>query len=310
MSSTVTITESTSASASQTQTQEQGQTQKQEQTQFQVQLRSADDGVLNWNVRKVEGLHQIPVFSDKEAERTWAKQHMAAAFRTFARLGWADGASGHISLRDPVNPDWFWINPYAKHFALIKASDLVLVDHHGRPVQPTPYKVNAAGFIIHSSIHRARPDIHAACHMHSPAGRAWSAFGRGIEMLNQDSCMFYKNLAVYEGFGGIVLAEEEGVRLAEALGKNCLNLILQNHGLLTCGSTVDEAAAYFIALERACANQILAESAAANGIAKKYVGAEEAEYTCKCTSTPGCAYMQFQPEFDLTVELSNGKVLE
>lgn len=80
--------------------------------------------------------------------------------------------------------------------------------------------------------------------------------------------------------------------------------------LLTCGGTVDEAAAYFIALERACEAQILAESAAANGLTKKIVGDEEAEYTCKCTSTPGCAFMQFQPEYDLTVELSGGKVLE
>ena len=154
-------------------------------TPAQVKLRSADDGVLNWNVSKTEGLHKIPSFDDKQTERSWAKQHMAAAFRTFARLGWADGASGHISLRDPVNSDWFWINPYAMHFALIKPDDLVLVDHSGRPVQPTPHRVNAAGFIIHSSIHLARPDINAACHMHSPAGRAWSSFGKGIEMLNQ-----------------------------------------------------------------------------------------------------------------------------
>ncbi len=54
----------------------------------------------------------------------------------------------------------------------------------------------------------------------------------------------------------------------------------------------------------------MAESVAANGVAKNYVGAEEAEYTAKCTSTPGCSYMQFQPEFDLTVQLSNGEVLE
>lgn len=79
--------------------------------------------------------------------------------------------------------------------------------------------------------------------------------------------------------------------------------------LLTCGSTVDEAAAYFIALERACANQIMAESAAANGIPKRYVGEEEAEYTFKCTGTPACAYMQFKPEFDLTVA-QDRKVLE
>lgn len=71
------------------------------------------------------------------------------------------------------------------HFALIKASDLVLVNEVGEPMMPTKYKVNTAGFIIHSAIHKARPDINAACHMHSPQGRAWSAFGKPIEMLNQ-----------------------------------------------------------------------------------------------------------------------------
>lgn len=45
-----------------------------------------------------------------------------------------------------------------------------------------------------------------------------------------DSCMFYDDLAVYEGFGGIVLAKEEGERLAAALGPKHKNAILQNHG--------------------------------------------------------------------------------
>lgn len=76
-------------------------------------------------------------------------------------------------------------DPYAVHFALIKPSDLILVDHEGKPQQATTRKVNAAGFIIHSSIHKARPDLGAVCHVHSPYGRAWSTFGRGIEMLNQ-----------------------------------------------------------------------------------------------------------------------------
>ena len=210
-----------------------------------IQLQEADDSVLNWKLSNTEPLHHIPTFTDKYAEREWAKQHMAAAFRTFARLGWADGASGHISLRDAVNPENFWINPYAVHFELMKASDLILVNHQGKPVEPTKHKVNAAGFIIHSSIHKARPDINAAVHLHSPAGRAWSAFGKGIEMVNQgewmlevshvqanslDACMFYRSLAVYEGFGGVVLAEEEGARLANALGSDKQHLILQNHG--------------------------------------------------------------------------------
>lgn len=44
-------------------------------------------------------LHEVPTFQDKYEERRWAKGQMAAAFRIFAKLGFADGASGHISLR-------------------------------------------------------------------------------------------------------------------------------------------------------------------------------------------------------------------
>lgn len=54
----------------------------------------------------------------------------------------------------------------------------------------------------------------------------------------------------------------------------------------------------------------MAESAAANGVAKKFVGTQEAEYTYKCTGNPQVSYWQFQPEYDLTVELSKGQVLE
>ncbi|KAK5163151.1 uncharacterized protein LTR77_010935 [Saxophila tyrrhenica] len=122
--------------------------------------------------------------------------------------------------------------------------------------------------------------------------------------------MFYQGLGVYEGFGGVVLAQEEGKRLADALGEKNKNLILQNHGLLTAGYTVDEAAASFIALERACEAQLLAESAAANGIPKKLVGDEEALYSYKVSGYPACMHTQFVPEFDLEVELSGGKLLE
>lgn len=71
------------------------------------------------------------------------------------------------------------------HFGQIKAGSLVLVNEEGVPMEPTEYKINTAGFIIHSAIHKARPDINAACHVHSMYGRAWSAFGKPIEMLNQ-----------------------------------------------------------------------------------------------------------------------------
>lgn len=79
-----------------------------------------------------------------------------------------------------------------KHFGLLKASDMILVDYDGNAIggnMSSP--ANAAGFLIHSAVHKARPDVIAACHTHSPYGKAWSAFCRPLEMLNQDVTYFY-----------------------------------------------------------------------------------------------------------------------
>ncbi|KAK0618755.1 Meiotically up-regulated gene 14 protein [Lasiodiplodia hormozganensis] len=237
---------------------------------------------------------------------------MAGAFRIFAKLGFADGASGHISLRDPVEPDTFWINPYGVHFGLLTVSDMVRVDAQGVRVGGADKLINTAGFIIHAAIHERRPDINAACHLHSPFARAWSNFGRPIDMLNQDSCMFYGDLAVYANFGGVVFAKEEGARLADALGPTTKNIILQNHGSLTCGGTVAEAAAFFIALERACHCQLLTEAAVApdgSQLKKTIVGNEEAGYTKRTTGSPEVMYMQFEPEYRLILKETQGDFL-
>ncbi|KAF6817842.1 class ii aldolase adducin domain-containing protein [Colletotrichum sojae] len=265
---------------------------------------------------RLKRLHEIPVPETKEAARRWQLEQMAAAFRIFARLGFSDGASGHISLRDPVDPETFWINPYAVHFGVLKVSDMVHIDISGNRLGGGPGPVNTAGFMIHSALHSARPDVNAACHMHSPHGRAWSTFGRPIDMLNQDSCMFHNDLSVYPSFGGVVLAAEEGKRIADHLGPTNKNLILQNHGLLTCGGTVAEAASFFIALERACHAQLLVEAAvspgsngAGSGLRKTLVDDEEARYTKEGTGTPEVMYMQFVPEYQLILKESGGDFL-
>lgn len=134
-------------------------------------------------------------------------------------------------------------------------------------------------------------------------------------MLNQDICMFYDDLEVYTNFGGVVFAKEEGGRLADALGPTKKNMILQNHGLLSCGGTVAEAAAFFIALERACHCQLLTESAIrgdvgkAGGLKKSTVSEDEAVYTKKGTGTPEVMYMQFEPEYRLILKETNGDFL-
>lgn len=106
-------------------------------------------------------------------------------------------------------------------------------------------------------------------------------------MINQDVAMFYGPAqAVYGDFGGVVLDEEESHRLASGLGEEGKLLILRNHGLLTVGDTVDEAAYLFMLAERSCEIQLQVDAAAALGTPKNYINDAAAEYTFKMTSDP------------------------
>ena len=194
-----------------------------------------------------------------EAERLHRKQQLAGAFRVFGKFGFSEGVAGHITVRDPELVDHFWVNPFGVPFGKIKASDLLLVNHHGEIVEGK-HPLNQAAFAIHSRVHMARPDVVAAAHTHSLYGKSWSSLGRKLDPLTQDSCAFYEDHALFDDFTGVVLDVNEGDRIGDALGDNKA-VILQNHGLLTVGHSVDEAAWWFITMERSCQAQLLAEAA-------------------------------------------------
>ncbi|KAL6361001.1 hypothetical protein LRP88_04462 [Fusarium phalaenopsidis] len=205
----------------------------------------------------------------------------------------------------PKLDDLYKKRHFGVHFAMLKASDMVHIDEDGNVIGGNRVAVNKAGFQIHGAIHKARPDINAACHTHSPAGKAWSTFGRPLDIISQDTCAFLGIQAVYENFGGIVLEGEEGQRIAEALGEKNRVVILQNHGILTTGQTVDEAAYLFTLLERSCEVQIMVES---TGLPKKVISKEEAEYTAKIYQEPDALYIEFQPDLNYEVSQSNGQL--
>jgi ribulose-5-phosphate 4-epimerase/fuculose-1-phosphate aldolase len=200
-----------------------------------------------------------PTFDSVEEERLHRKQRLAAAFRLFSRFGFDQGVAGHITARDPGDPDRFWVNPFGMDFGHIKVSDLICVDADGNVVEGD-YPVNTAAFAIHSQVHAARPDVIAAAHAHSVYGKSWSALGRLLDPITQDACAFYDQHALFDDYTGVVLDIEEGKRIAHSLGSNKA-VILRNHGLLTVGRSVDEAAWWFITMERCCESQLLAEAA-------------------------------------------------
>lgn len=200
-----------------------------------------------------------PTFTNVEDERCHRQQRLAAAFRLFARYGFDEGVAGHITVRDPEYPDCFWVNPFGMYFGHIRVSDLLLVNHKGEVVAGDK-PVNAAAFAIHSQIHQARPDANAAAHAHSLHGKTWSTLGRLLDPLTQDACAFYEDHALFDDYTGVVLDLEEGKRIAHTLGHRKA-VILRNHGLLTVGQTVDEAAWWFITMDRTCQAQLMAEAA-------------------------------------------------
>src|SRR5690348_12953051 len=194
-----------------------------------------------------------------EEERLFRKQRLAGAFRLFGKFGFDEGVAGHITARDPEHTDMFWVNPFGRSFKQMRVSDLILVSHTGEVVEGEA-PVNGAAFAIHSQVHAARPDVVAAAHAHSMYGKSWASLGRLLDPITQDACAFYEDHGLFADFTGVVYETSEGERIAKALGPHKA-AILRNHGLLTVGQTVEEAAWWFITMDRSCHAQLLAEAA-------------------------------------------------
>ncbi|KAK1974945.1 class II aldolase and Adducin domain-containing protein [Colletotrichum cereale] len=239
-------------------------------------------------------------FDDPYKHRQYLKERLALGFRIFAKNGFDAGVAGHITVRDPVEPDTFWLNPFGVAWPLLKASDLIRVNAEGKVVDGGPVKLlNTAAYMIHHAIHEARPDITAVAHSHSLYGQAFSTLGRNLDIISQDTCAFHDDVVLYNSFGGIVLGKEEGLRIAAALGAKKA-AILQNHGLVTCGRSVESCVYWFLSLERCCHQQLLADAAAGGrGHETVKVDREDAEFTYKSIGSELAGWFSGKPAFDM-----------
>ncbi|KAH7016696.1 class II aldolase/adducin N-terminal [Ilyonectria destructans] len=254
----------------------------------------------------------IPTFVSFQAHREHIILHMAAVFRNWARVGYIEGISGHISVRDPEFPGCIWMNPIGKHFALMNASDMVCLEIAtgkivgGNKVRP----VNKPGFFIHSEMHKARHDVHAICHAHTMAGRAWTVFGKPLDMITQDVCDLYDSIAVMNEYGGIVAADEEGKQIARALGPRNKAALLLNHGLITVGNTVDEAAFLLGLVERSCEIQLKVEAACAGNpeLKKTLIPNELCKFNFQMAGEKNWLYVEAQPDIEYEIEMAGGVI--
>ncbi|MGI4813802.1 MAG: class II aldolase/adducin family protein [Janthinobacterium lividum] len=197
---------------------------------------------------------QPPVFETQAEERRYRKHRLAATLRLFSKYGFQEGVMGHVSVRDPEHTDHYWTNPYATDFGSITPDDLVLYNFKGEIVEGKNRFIHVGGTLIHIPILETRPDVISVAHTHAVHGRAWSTLGRLLDPISAESAQFYGRHEIYDTY-----RHGEGYSLARAIGKNRA-LLLKNHGVVTVGQSVDEAAYLFIAFERAAQAQLLAEA--------------------------------------------------
>ncbi|MCW3475028.1 class II aldolase/adducin family protein [Limobrevibacterium gyesilva] len=200
----------------------------------------------------------IPSVRSRVSPEEWqARVDLAACYRLIARYGWADLTATHTSVEVPGSDrQHFLINPHGMLFEQVTASSLVKIDCDGNPVMESPYRVNPAGFVIHSAIHMARADAICVMHTHSVAGIAVSMQAQGLLPASQHACFFHGNIG-YHDIEHMEHGVEGRAALARDLGPHPA-LIMRNHGLLACGRTVAETFWLMHTLEKACAAQVAA----------------------------------------------------
>lgn len=205
---------------------------------------------------------QPPVRERVSKEEWQMRVDLAAAYQLAHLYRWTDMIYTHFSARVPGTED-FLINPYGLLFDEINASNLVKIDWEGQVLDdPLGMGVNQAGFVIHSCVHKARPEVSCVIHTHTRAGVAVSAMKCGLLPISQHA-MRVQAEVTYHDYEGIALYMEEQERLARDLGKASKAMILRNHGLLTWGPSVSEAFMMMWTLQRACDVQIAASRAGA-----------------------------------------------
>ncbi|WP_420638954.1 class II aldolase/adducin family protein [Candidatus Poriferisocius sp.] len=200
---------------------------------------------------------------DPEELRLLRQWEVAIGYRIFAALRWGQIGDGHITARDPILTDHFWVLGYGIRFGDATVESLTLVGPNGQGVAgPVGNGVNFAAYHIHWPILDARPDVVSAAHTHTPFGTAWSANVAPFRAISQESCGFVFDQALYEGENLEISDVGGGEAIARAMG-NSRVCILRNHGLLTAGRSPAEAVGWFVAAERVAEVHVKAPDARA-----------------------------------------------
>jgi ribulose-5-phosphate 4-epimerase/fuculose-1-phosphate aldolase len=191
-----------------------------------------------------------------------ARRDLAVAFRWAAKLEMHEATANHFSVVVSQDSQNFLINPAGRHFSLVRASELVLVDLNAESFSVAENQlVDPTAINLHGQLHKLLPHAKCILHTHMPYATSLACL-RDFEflMLDQNACRFYQRIAYDRDYAGMALEQSEGERVAKILSKSKSVLFLANHGVIVVGNSVAEAFDELYYLEKAAQLQVLALS--------------------------------------------------
>ena len=195
-----------------------------------------------------------------ETDEWQLRVDLAAAFRLAAMHDWHEAVANHLSLAVSADGKKFLMNPRWRHFSRVKASELLLLDSTDQETMNRPDAPDLTAWSIHGRMHANVPQARCIIHLHPPYATALASLANPeILPIDQNTARFYNRVAVDMEYGGMANSDAEGDRLGRLLGNKQI-MMMGNHGVLVCASTVAEAFDLTYYLERACRNLILAYS--------------------------------------------------
>lgn len=167
---------------------------------------------------------------------------LAIANRIVAHEGVLD-AFGHVSVRHPSKPNRYFLSR-SRSPELVEVEDLYEFDLDSNPVTP-PKLAMYSERVIHGEIYKARPDVMAVCHHHSPAMLSYCITGeKMVPVFHLGAVMgplvpFWDQREEFGDTNMLVQKPEEGASLARALSKNIM-VLMRNHGVTVASSSLRE----------------------------------------------------------------------
>ena len=185
------------------------------------------------------------------------RRDIAWACRILAERGYHDLTLGHVSARDPVDPEKMWIKRRGVTLAEVRAEDVIELQLDADP-RASSDEMHLE-VVLHTEVYRRREDVGAIVHGHPPYATAFGATDAELLNLTHDAVMFHGGISIFDDNADLITEPQQGIDVAVALGDSSV-VLLRNHGVLVAEQNLPWMVLAGVTLERAVMLQSIART--------------------------------------------------